>query len=301
MARNWAAVLDTWAQPPSDTELEKAGNAERVIRKAIDASADLANRPLSVFAQGSYRNRTNVRQDSDVDICVLCTDPLFPDYTLAPGLTDADTELSNSTYSYARYRAEVEDALVSYLGRAGVTRGKKAFDVHENTYRLDADVVACLEFRQYQQDKNGSYSYESGVGFVPDGGTLIHNWPQQNHDNGVRKNDDSGRFYKPCVRILKRLRNEMVDAGFETAVAIPSFLIESMLYNLSNEAFSEPSWTKTLRGILVELNDLLVSDDNALEMVEVNDLKYLFRGGQPWTLTQAQAFVVDARQYHHDF
>src|SRR6266576_1843259 len=142
MARNWAAVLDTWAQPPSDTELEKAGNAERVIRKAIDASADLANRPLSVFAQGSYRNRTNVRQDSDVDICVLCTDPLFPDYTLAPGLTDADTELSNSTYSYARYRAEVEDALVSYLGRAGVTRGKKAFDVHENTYRLDDDVVA---------------------------------------------------------------------------------------------------------------------------------------------------------------
>jgi hypothetical protein len=300
LARNWSAVLDTWAQSPSETELEKAKNAERVIRKAIDASEDLADLSLVVFAQGSYRNRTNVRQDSDVDICVLSSDFLFPDYTLTPGLTDADTGLEDSTYTYSMYRDALHDALVSYLGGNGVTRGKKAFDVHANTYRLDADVVACFEFRQYQQDEDETYSFESGTCFVPDGGQLIHNWPQQNYDNGTLKNEQSERFYKPCVRIFKHLRNEMLDVGFGSATATPSFLLESMLYNLPNEAFLEPSWTKTLRGILVRLDELLDSDEAAREMVEVNELKYLFRGGQPWTLAQAQAFVVDAWEHHHD-
>src|SRR6266511_1891468 len=169
MSRDCEAVLSTWAQPPSDTELDKAANAERVIRKALDASNALGARSISVFTQGSYANRTNVRQDSDVDICVLCTDSLFSDYTLAPGLTDAETGLSPASYEYARYRHEVEDALVSYL-RPGVTRGNKAFDVHSNTYRLDADVVACFEFRQYQRNADHSITYATGTAFLPDVG-----------------------------------------------------------------------------------------------------------------------------------
>ncbi len=299
MARDWESVLSTWAKPPSDTEQEKAANAERVIKKAIDAYAPLQRHSLSVFAQGSYRNRTNVREDSDVDICVLCPDTIMVDYHFAPGLTDAEAGLGDAKYQYAEYRNDVQRALISYLGSQGVTRGKKAFDVHANTYRLDADVVACFEYRQYHRSADGRVSYAPGTGFVPDGGFRIHNWPQQNYDNGVRKNDESGHFYKSCVRIFKRLRNEMTESGHAAAAATPSFLLESMLFNLNPQAFQEPTWTSTLRSLLTDLDQALSSPEAAGAMVEVNDLKYLFRGGQPWTIDSARAFILEAWQYHY--
>ena len=87
--RNWEDVFCTWGGPPSATEQTKCENAERAVRKAIDASAKLNTRNIEVFVQGSYANRTNVRQDSDVDICVLCNDTFFPDYALSEGLSDA--------------------------------------------------------------------------------------------------------------------------------------------------------------------------------------------------------------------
>src|SRR6516162_7293667 len=68
---------------------EKCENAERAVRKAIDASKKLNGKTIEVFAQGSYANRTSVRQDSDVDICVLYKDAFFPDYSLSQGLSGA--------------------------------------------------------------------------------------------------------------------------------------------------------------------------------------------------------------------
>ena len=71
MSRDWENTFSSWGQPPSQTERDKCENAERAVRKAIAESSALANRSISVFTQGSYANRTNVRQDSDVDIYVL--------------------------------------------------------------------------------------------------------------------------------------------------------------------------------------------------------------------------------------
>jgi predicted nucleotidyltransferase len=67
----------------------KCDNAVRAVRKAIDCSDKLNIRSIEVFAQGSYANRTNVRKDSDIDICVLCIDTFFPDYSMSQGLNNA--------------------------------------------------------------------------------------------------------------------------------------------------------------------------------------------------------------------
>jgi hypothetical protein len=45
----------------------------------------------------------------------------------------------------------VQAALVRKFGLAGVHRGDKAFDIHANTYRVDADVVATFAHGQYEQ------------------------------------------------------------------------------------------------------------------------------------------------------
>jgi hypothetical protein len=147
MSCDWEATFRSWGSPPSETEQTKCENAERAIRKAIAASSKLSAKPIEVFTQGSYANRTNVRQDSDVDICILYTGAFFPDYSLS--LSDGALGYSEGTYPYEDFRTDVEEALIDYFGGSAITRGNKAFDIHENTYRIDADAVPCFEHRRY--------------------------------------------------------------------------------------------------------------------------------------------------------
>ena len=177
---SWEDTFQSWAKPPGKTELAKASNAERAIRKAIDASSAFSHLNIRVFPRGSYRNRTDVRMDSDVDICALCTDSIF--FDLPEGMMAQDTRISTpAKYPFTEFKNDVENALVSYLGQEAARRGNKAFDVHENTYRVDADVVACFEYRRYRRDG----SYLTGTAFLPDRGSRVVNWPEQNYKNGV--------------------------------------------------------------------------------------------------------------------
>ena len=77
MATDWEQTFRNWSKPSSDDECEKQENAERMIGDAIWASDSLKNRKIKIIPQGSYRNNTNVRQESDVDICVCCMEPFF--------------------------------------------------------------------------------------------------------------------------------------------------------------------------------------------------------------------------------
>jgi hypothetical protein len=291
------AKLLAWAKAPSESELERCGNTERMICDALNASIPLRDRTITVFAQGSYRNRTNVRQDSDVDICVLCTDFCYSDYTFAPGTTDADVGLSDASYSYAQFKNEVGQALVAHFGAAHVTRGKKAFDIHASSYRVDADVVPCFEYRQYQLDSQKRPYPVIGTAFIPDSGTRIHNWPEQHYRNGVAKNESTGRAFKGAARVLKNLRNEMADLGTAAAIPIPSYLLECMAYNTPNDVLTRDTWLATIKETLGTAYSALQSDPSCQGWVEVNDLKYLMRGGQPWTRQQALDFVVAAWQH----
>jgi hypothetical protein len=189
-------------------------------------------------------------------------------------------------------------ALVQKFGARGVTRGKKAFDVHENTYRIDADVVPVFEHRRYNGLwVGGTPDYHSGVEFHPDSGGQIINWPQQTHENGVAKNNATGRRYKATIRILKRLRNEMQEVGIPAAHGVASFLIESLVWNAPDEHFGHDDYTAMMRAVLASIFNDTIRDETCSEWGEVNELKYLFRDGQPWTRAQAHGFLSAAWDY----
>lgn len=280
-----------WSKPPTPTEEQRCANAENVVRNAIRSQPAFATRTIEVFAQGSYRNGTNVRANSDVDVCVRCMDVFF-NY-LPQGYTTLDFGLVDATYTYAAFKDDVEHALKSYLGVAAVSRGRKAFDLHANTYRVDADVVPTFEHRRYTIS-NGIKRYLSGTELRPDGGGRIINWPHQNYENGTAKNDATGTRFKKLVRVLKRLRDEMVAEGSATAKAIPSYLIECLVWNAPNSAFSGDEYAGNLRSILQHLYANTQNDAACYEWGEVNELKFLFRSSQPWTRTDASNFVVAA-------
>jgi len=296
---SWEDKFRSWSQPPSQTEQDKCDNAERAIKRAIRDDKTLSKLDIRVFAQGSYRARTNIRLDSDVDICVCLQEPFFSQYPT--GKTREDLGLIAASMTFQEFKQLVETALINEFGGASVTRGNKAFDVHKNTYRIDADVVAALAYRRYynQANRYGTYDYiiPTGVNFLPDDGGSVINWPEQTYTKGVEKNDRTGKRYKGMIRILKRLRNEMQDAKIKEAGDIASFLVESLVWNAPDESFGHDKLSNDVRDVLAYCFNHTLDDTKCKEWGEVSELKYLFRASQPWTRQQAHSFLSAVWDY----
>ena len=291
MACDWEAQFREWPKPPGKSEQARCDNAVSAIRNAIKASDKLRMRDVSVFLHGSYRNNTNVRKDSDVDIGILCTDSMFNDYP--PGTSKEDFRHISGTYSYEQFKNEIEEALVNHFGREAVERGDKAFDVHETSYHVEADVAAFFEHRRY--NKNGYYN--KGVALLTDKEKKrIVNWPEQHYKNGTRKNTATGTRFKSIARVLKSLSNEMSGAGIKES-NVPGFLIECLVWNVSDDNFQHYSYTADVRVSLAFLFNNTRTYEGCKDWGEVSELFYLFRLVQKWTWQQAHAFTSAAWDY----
>jgi hypothetical protein len=296
MTRDWESTFREWSKPSSDTEEQKCKNAEKAIKAAIDESPELSKRKITVFPQGSYRNNTNVRQDSDVDICILCKDVFFYEF-YDDTITKESASIQDASYQYSTYKGEVETALVNKFGRNIVKRGNKAFDIHENTYRVDADVVACFLHHLYFRDGNGQIQYIEGAEFHPDNGGRVINWPDQHYENGVAKNNATSGRFKFTTRVIKRLRNEMDEKGILEARPIQSFLIECLVWNTPNNYFGNSEYIANVRNILAYTFNETLTNEKCSKWVEVNGRKYLFHITQPWTRDQVHTFLSAAWNY----
>lgn len=299
MDSRWEETFRSWGHGPSATEKTKHENAERMVKDAVREHEVLSGMDIEVFTHGSYRTRTNVRLNGDVDVCVCLQNTFFYELPNEPPNTPEDFGILPATIRYGDFKNAVEDALVEKFSRSGVNRGNKAFDVHENTYRVDADVVAALEHRRYtgQYSYYGTSQYLTGIELRPDKGGRIKNWPQQTYDNGVHKNSDTGRRYKSVIRIMKRLRNQMQEDGVSEAEDVSSFLIECLMWNVPNEGFGHEDYADDVRYAIAHVWNETSSFDRCREWGEVNELKYLFRTSQPWTREEANKFMFAAWNY----
>jgi len=259
-----------------------------MVRNAIEASRKLRGRSLLVFPHGSYRNHVNVRRESDVDIGVLCRDTFS--YELPESRSPSDYRIVPATYPYSQFKDEVGEALADYFGGGGVTRGNKAFDLRENSYRVEADVTPFFEHRDYRV----SDPPPLGVELRPDSGGRIVNWPEQHYDNGVAKNTATGRAFKGCVRILKRTAVALDEA--KRAGSVPGFLIECLTFNVPDSHFSHNTWGGVLRAVLPYQYQATKQEDTCAKWTEVSRLKWLFGPHQRWTPQQANDFTVAAWQ-----
>lgn len=291
---NWEDTLGSWAKGPGTTEQDRCDNTERAVKRAISNHARLSALPISVFTQGSYPARTNVRQDSDVDVCVRLNDTFFYDLSFSQSQNVAEYDFGPASISFADFRNLVGEALEDEFGPSGVTRGNKAFDVHENSYRIDADVLAAFEHRRY----TGPTSYISGIEFESDSGKRIINWPDHMYENGVAKNNRTARVYKRVIRILKRLRNAMQAADVHAADDVASSLIEGLVWNTPDEHFAADSYSDIVRAVLAHTFNNTINQSDCNDWGEVNELKYLMRdASQPWTRAQAHDFLGAAWDY----
>jgi len=292
---SWEDTFRSWGGPPCQTEKEKMENTENAIKNAIQKDDKLSQMDISIFAQGSYKSRTSVRQDSDVDVCVRLNSTFFTRYP--EGKTDSDYGNSEGSTNFADFKNLVETALKNYFGSDTVSRGNKAFDIHSNSYRVDADVLPTFAYRYYNGNGENDYIKPVGVGFLTDMGIRINNWPKQAYDNGVKKQSNTGERYKKMVRIMKKMRNKMQEDGIAEAMDVPSFLIESLVWNVPDNGFNHNDYYDDVKHVIVHYFNKTLKDEECKEMCEVNNIKYLFHPLQPWTREQAHSFFSAAWDY----
>ncbi len=298
------AQLANWTKPAFDNEDERRVSTERLIREALRGHPLLRTLPIDVYAKGSYKNNTNVRRDSDVDVAVEYTGIVFPQY--GPDTSQAAVRAALGTSSYAgpfrtasgetdiaAFKGAIGDALVSAFGPAAVTRHNKVFTVRESTRSLAADVVPCGTYRKYWSPTR----YNEGIRLLPDRdpGHWITNYPQQHYDNGVAKNDHTSRRFKSVVRIMKNLENRMVADGAHPEIA--SYLVESLVYGCPDRCFGGSTWAWRVRAVISHVWSDTENVACETQWLEVNGIKYLFHAWQKWDRADARSFAHAAWQY----
>ena len=124
--------LQQWTNPLSPTEEQRAENSIKMIRSAISSNYELNKMNIEVFTQGSYANNTNVRSESDVDVCVMLRDVFHCDYPA--GGNDELYGFKSSDFSFSEYRDLIKKALVAKFGLSSIREGNKSIKIRENTY-----------------------------------------------------------------------------------------------------------------------------------------------------------------------
>jgi hypothetical protein len=275
MPRDWEAWLATASGPASLNEEEQRDHTEARIKEAIQAAADIPA-TVRVYAKGSYANNTNVRGDADVDIAVEWTQTFKVirqhDATgktpIELGYNPADEPITTT-----EFRQRVERAMVAAFGAAPVdTRPDKHIGVAASSNTLDADVVPCFAIRRY----DAPYRYHTGHQIFPTSGVPVVNYPQQNYDNGVAKNNETSRRYKEIVRCVKRLVGELRDERI-IARDYPGYLLESLVYNVPNDRFGNARRYEDMQRVFRYLWNGLDDVATYNAWTEPSGLLWLFR------------------------
>ncbi|GAB2474020.1 nucleotidyltransferase domain-containing protein [Jatrophihabitans fulvus] len=289
-----ARLLSQWIRPSSADEQTQQDRAKRMVTDAVKAHAPLSGANLYVYAKGSYANNTNVRRDSDVDIVVECQDCAY--YDFLPGVRAATPTLTpyEGDWTPSKFRAEVTAAINNAFGRSNVTSGTVALAISAVPgSRPSIDVVPSFDYFRYD-DPYRTVSHRGSCVF-PTSGAKIVNWPDQQLTNGRAKNQRTGSRYKNYVRALKNAENLLAIAG--TISAKPSYLMECLVWNVSDWTLKSGTLDNGFRATLVELWQGLKDDGGWENWTEPNQLKYVLRGGQKWSRADAKEVVLETWRY----
>ncbi|MDE5448867.1 hypothetical protein BAX94_07920 [Elizabethkingia meningoseptica] len=281
--------LINWSRPVSTTEDLKCQNAITQITAALRAK--FGNR-VTIFLQGSYRNNTNVRQNSDVDIVMRYDDAFYPDLQR---LSESDKAIYNAQRTYSGYnfdelKADTEEALRNVF-TASVERKNKCIQVNGNSNRITADVIPCFVLKRFSTLQSVE---AEGIKFYSDDNKEIISFPEQHYSNGTEKTNQTYRLYKRMVRILKVVNYRLIDDGEIADNLVSSFFIECLVYNVPNNQFISGNYTQTLRNVIVKIYEDM---KNNADYTEVNRLFWLFSNRSPRTRQDALVFMQKCWNY----
>jgi hypothetical protein len=163
--------------------------------------------------------------------------------------------------------------------------------------RAPVDIVPCFQLHYVQWDSSrGQYLVIKGVAILARDGQLTINFPDQHHQNGIAKRARTQLRFKKNVRMLKRLRDELVEGGAIRADEVPSFLVECLMYRVEDDYFlleSDDRYERLLR-VVTRIHEQLNDASWVSAAREINGVKLLFGSHQGWTLDAVKKFSAEA-------
>lgn len=284
--------LESWSNAPTAVSAEQAYGLVRAT--LVRPQNLLAPRAFEVYLQGSYRNRTNVRSDSDVDVVAELTETTMHDFTEFPREQWAPLRAQIIPHSYTLddFRRHVGAVLRERFG-AAVEQGDRCWQVAGVPGRQPVDVVVAQTLKVYKPRwALGPYydplNFDQGIYFQDRQGGGIKNYPLQHYDNGVAKNTEErtkGQF-KATVRMFKNARTCAVERNLLREACASSYFVDCLLWNVPDRLFTDDR-----RATFVAIvNHLLIANKN--DYMCRNGIVPLFgAGSQQWTEVAAVEFI----------
>jgi len=285
--------LNTWSNQGAITTSSSAYNS---IRHALlKSTSPLSGRGVEPFLQGSYANSTNIYGDSDVDVVVLYKDTFHKDLS---ALTLAQQQLHGTifapaTYQWSHLRDETLAALRAHYGNSAVRQGTKSIKVETGSGRRTSDVVPAVQFRRYATfvDQN-NFSAHWGIQFFDSSNKPIVNYPKYHIERGEQKNQAARTRgqYKPTIRVVKNLRNYMIENSLLAEGIAPSYCLECALHNVPDNLFIG-SFNDTVPGII----NWLLTAPYAGFLCQNGVVPLIGSGPTQWSESNFATFVVAAQ------
>jgi len=271
--------LETWSKPGAAETAEKT---HKSIRAALEAYNWPSGVRYEVYLQGSYRNRTNIRGDSDVDVVVQLNSAFFENL---PVNLRRQFGFRDASYGWEEFRSDVLKALRNYYGPGRVREGRKSLKVQ--TSYLPADVVVSLQYRKYPDRPRSEDDFVEGMTFwVPSESRWVINYPKLHYENGAKKNQNTNERYKPTVRMLKNARTYLVDRGVIPADLAPSYFLECLLYNVPGGKFGT-----NLQSTFREVITWLLKADFSRFVCQNEQLLLFGSSPEQWSEDRAYRFL----------
>lgn len=279
--------LKSWATAPS--AFKYIVTRERIEKALVDKFGG----KIKVYLQGSYKNSTNIRSESDVDIIAEYIPAYYPGFfrMTQEQVTHYHSITTKHDYTFSQFKTDVYDTLVEEFSAKEVIRHPKCIRVLKNEYRVNADVVACFTHKRYTDP----FTFDAvGVQFfLDDSGKEVINFPIQHHKNGEDKNgllQTRGKF-KDSVRIYKNIMQKLVDSKDLKDDEIPSHFIESLIWNVPNPHFIG-NYTEIIKSITSKVwSDMKEENDPYNKYSKIHDYEWLFKGETFNTPASAQKFM----------
>jgi hypothetical protein len=283
--------LDTWSHQGA---IAQSRDTYATVKSALeDGDAAYASKEFSVFLQGSYCNDTNLYSESDVDVVIRLDSIYYPDLSqLTPQEKAAfDAARGTVTYTLETFKKDVVATLKKRFG-SSVKAGKKAIAIDASGNRRKADVIVAAMHKKFHQYPVTNKPPTEGILFLTDDGTRIVNYPKLHSGNCTRKHQATVSWYKPAARILKNMRQRLVEEGLIQPGIAPSYYLEGLLYNVPDSQFGS-SYQATLSKVLT-----WVLQANREKLQCANE-QYALIGNQPnvqWKAADADRFLSAAVQ-----
>ncbi len=298
---NSESQLITWSHQGA---IQSSASTYESIKSCIESINWNEDVSYDIYLQGSYKNSTNIRGNSDVDLVVELSSTFYHNAKQLPTeqLTEFDAFFGPGKYKLEAFKKVVVDSLVNHYGRELVLEGNKSIKVKGANGRLDADVVCCAQYREYRSfSRSNTSNFIRGITFwQKNDGEQIRNFPKLHYDNGVSKNQSSGTKYKSTIRIIKNMKARLVDLNRISNNLAPSYYVECMLYNVPSRNFNQ-SYYQDIIGIIL---DFLATQSDAGRLAEFvcqNECRPLFSGKDPhWDIESCKLFLQQLIQFFNE-